>query len=559
METEHRSVTKAFNQAGWKLTQDPKQEAFAKLAQEAMRSQIASAGGGAWITVCQSWQQLNHSNGGIHCVLADPAKRNKALSKSSWDASNREGAPAFTTGYRDGEPRTTYHRHCIEDGFEPLVLLRQFHGVVPDEYHISEEFILFMNLWRNPDTGNYEVLEHDTRVEAIQIGDDYVRIRTPILRRYQAARRMDLIIFVDSVVFVDGFSDADEFISLHEDDHIVNGDTSISLSLGDVRHRVLSRILATRVLPPPPQEECGIWPWEADEEYPEFIVGETSTGRPVTYTCNPDELANYFGANPDAPHYLTGVSFRKEVLQRYYDDPIYEISDGYLRCGTLWGVQIDNHGPDVVNVFLGDIGRDIPAVHRDHWKAHNIVPTTDLSETIVRRAFLNQPTSSPSLEHKFKRAYVRLAEAWEKAFGGKLFREPKGSDAHALTRLRIPLNDTDAEFEAQLLILCKLMVDLLNEKELVKGLDKVPDEKGISKLSRRLNHIEYPEIDRDIAFMRRLQELRSKVSAHTKGSDFDRYFKAQLGTGTKPDLIETLMKDASEMADDIVAHVSTIE
>ncbi|MET8778797.1 hypothetical protein ABZV58_27640 [Nocardia sp. NPDC004654] len=540
------------------MTQDPKQEALARLAQEGMRAQLASAGDGAWTTIYQSWHDSRDSNGGIHCALVDPQKRDKALSGSGWDVSKTEGAPGFSISYPDGEELTTYHRSTADDGFEPLVILRQFHGVVPDEYHFSEEFILLMNLWRNPETGNYEEVERDIRVEAIQIERDHIRVRTPILRRYQAARQMDLALYLDSVIYVADFSEPDDFISLREKDHIVNGDTVVSLGIGDVSSRVFSRLLATRILPPPPQAECGIWPWEADEEYPEFIIGETSTGKRLTYTCDPDELANYFGANPDAPHYLTPVSFRKEVLQRYYDDPIYRISDGYLACGTLWGVQIDNHGVEVVNVFLGDVGRDIPVNHRDHWKAHNIVPIAGLSETTIRRSFFNQPTNSPNLEHIFKQSYLRLAETWNDVYGGALFREPKGSDAHALSRLRIPLNDSDAEFEAQLLLLCKLMVDLLNEKEVAKGLDKVPDEKGISKLNRRLASIGYSEVERDIAFMRRLQEMRSKVSAHSKGSDFDRYLKAQLGTGTKPDLIAELMKDAIAMADGIAAHISQL-
>lgn len=447
----------------------------------------------------------------------------------------------------------------MKDGMQPIIIYRQHYGLVPDEYHISEEFILLMHLWCNPDTGNYECLENYTRVEAIQIEDDCIRVRTPILRRYQAAKQMDLLLFIDSVQYVDGFSEADEFVSLHEDDHVINGDTAISLGLGDLGGRVFSRLLATRVLPPPPQGESGIWPWEIEEEYPEFVIGETSTGKSITSTCDPDQLGNYFGANPDSPHYLTPVFFRREVLQRYYDDPFCHVSDGRLSCGNLWGVQIDNHGASFVTVFLGDVGRDIPASHRDHWKAHNIVPTGKMSETNFQRSFLNQSVSSPNVEHGFKSAYMRLQEAWKEKYGSGLFREPKGSDVHALNRLRIPLNETDAEFETQLLLLCKLLVDLLNEKDLVKGLEKISDEKGISKLNRRLKHVGYPEADRDIAFMRRLQELRSKVAAHTKGSDFERYFKGQLGDGSRSDLIASLMGAAIQMSDGIVAHVQSID
>ena len=78
-----------------------------------------------------------------------------------------------------------------------------------------------------------------------------------------------------------------------------------------------SRFNGNRVLPAPPIERSGIWPFEdPDDVYPEFIVGEEEHGVLVRISCGPDRLANYFGANLDALHYLTPVYFRWEVLKR---------------------------------------------------------------------------------------------------------------------------------------------------------------------------------------------------------------------------------------------------
>ena len=122
---------------------------------------------------------------------------------------------------------------------------------------------------------------------------------------------------------------------------------------------------------------------------PTFIIGEDQDGSSLEYSCDPDELANYFGANPNAPHYVTPVFFRRDVLQKYYEDTDkYAVEDGYLRCGGLWGVRIDNDQPDYVMVFLGDLRRDLPAAERDYWRSFNIAPVGPMSETAFRRSFL---------------------------------------------------------------------------------------------------------------------------------------------------------------------------
>jgi hypothetical protein len=104
--------------------------------------------------------------------------------------------------------------------------------------------------------------------------------------------------------------------------------------------------------------ECGIWPYEEKAKpHVEFIIGIDRDGKEVSHSCHPEKLANYFGKNPDAPHFLTPVVFRREVLKKYFDHPErYEISDGYLRCAGLWGLRMDNHSEDRVTVFLGDLG-----------------------------------------------------------------------------------------------------------------------------------------------------------------------------------------------------------
>ena len=282
-----------------------------------------------------------------------------------------------------------------------------------------------------------------------------------------AARQLDAVLFIDTRVSVEYAGDVADFSDLEFEGQIGDELMYLSRSIGRLPisdARVDSLVFAKRILSAPPQKNCGIWPWAETDlaDYPEFIIGEDEYGKPVKYTCDPDCLANYFGKNPDAPHYLTPVFFKPEVLQRYYDDSdLYTVSDGNLSCASMWGVKIDNGNPNCVVVFLGDIGRDIPASHRTHWRSYNVSPTQRMSDVGVRRAFFGQFADSENPEHRFKLAYNQLQNSWEEHWGWRLHRKAEGQDAGVLQRLRIPVNDTDAELRAQLINLALVLVDYL--------------------------------------------------------------------------------------------------
>jgi hypothetical protein len=152
-----------------------------------------------------------------------------------------------------------------------------------------------------------------------------------------------------------------------------------------------------------------------------------------------------------------------------------------------------------------------------------IAPDAKISETSFRRSFLAQFTDPSALDLQFRRLYERANQAWAAKFGWPLFREPRESDTYMLQQLRLPLNDSQNEFEEAIQLLAKLMSDAINEKEVQKLLpDKIENEKGISKLERLLTAEAYPQVTRDIAYLRRVQELRSKVTAHLKGNDYEK-------------------------------------
>lgn len=108
----------------------------------------------------------------------------------------------------------------------------------------------------------------------------------------------------------------------------------------------------------------------------------------------------------------------------------------------------------------------------------------------------------------------------------------------------MPPNDGQNEFEDAIKILAKLMSDALNEGAIVRTLGtKVAGEKGISKFERLLVAEGYPHAARDIAYLRKVQELRSKVAAHLKGSDYQAMLTRNLGTDRGIEAVRVLLRE----------------
>ena len=536
------------------LDNDKHEQIRNRLKQERMIESAFTNGDGPWTVVYDDWHLDNDDNCSRYMAFAQPQMRDKILSHGGWDFPKGDGHPEFSCREQDVQ----YIRSYKAPEFEPLVILQHFYSAVPDVLHISEEFKLLMNLWQDPKSGDYYEIKDDGSKElSIRYKDKRIEVRTPLLKRYMAARQLDAVLFIDTRVSVEYAGDVADFSDLEFEGQIGDELMYLSRSIGRLPisdARLGSLVFAKRILPAPPQETCGIWPWdEADpSDYPEFIIGEDEYGKPVKYTCDPDRLANYFGKNSDAPHYLTPVFFKREVLQKYYDDSeLYTVSDGYLSCSHLWGVKIDNEFFNIISAFLGDIGRDIPSEHWTHWLSHNVPPTQRMSDVGVRRAFFGQFAESENPEHRFKLAYDQLQSSWEDHWGWRLHRKAEGPDAGVLQRLRIPVNDTNAELRTQLINLALVLVDYLNENKLASYLSDAKGDKGIAKLKKFLTAQSYRHTERDVRLLQRIQRMRSRIAAHSSGSSGQAYLEEELGKDTPQEYIARLMTEATQMLDDL--------
>jgi hypothetical protein len=251
---------------------------------------------------------------------------------------------------------------------------------------------------------------------------------------------------------------------------------------------------------------------------------------------------------------LTPVFFRREVLNKYYADPDrYSVEDGYIRCAGLWGLRLDNDVPDHVVVFLGDLGRDIPLSEARYWRSFNLTPQEQLSETLIKRAFLGQFADPVSVDLRFARVYAETKTVWEKAYGWPLFSDLHDDDAHILAKLHVPAGDSQSEFDEQVLYLAKLLVDYLNEDAITKSLQApVKGEKGLAKLERFLAERGATDAAALVRPFASIQGLRSRGSAHRKGSDFD--LSVAIGELSRTEGLRKLMSEAVNGLESLKSH-----
>jgi len=475
-----------------------------------------------------------YSSDGIYCAFIPVSKVENCLADISWDFMHGWGMPGAVEYHEGKSKRVAYLRYGNDRGIEPLVIDREFHGMQEDYVEISEEFRLFHQLYHDRKQDRYFKYDDSGSEYLIAIVEpNRVQIRLKEIRQFLAIKEMYLSLQFDyrehSVYTL-------EELGLEKGSEENRGDLFCwGLFYGDLgcrgTDRAFSRLLGKRLIPPLPKEKSGLWGFTKKEpkKYVDFIIGLDENGNEIIHTSDPGELANNFGANPDAPHYLTPVQFRKQVLDKYYQQPNkYSVDSGVLYCGSLWCVGIDNHFDDRVAAWLGDLGRDLPYEEQLHWRSFNIPPTGGVSETYFRRQILAQAIDSDRPEHEFRKLYDRVQSECKKSLGWQILLPLAQKDFHYLKAIRVPSTDEQKDFDDLILALTKILVDSLNEKEfnkLIPASERNEIKSGILRLERILQMCGFSGYESHIQFLRNLQNLRSAGTAHRKNNNYQKIAK----------------------------------
>ena len=243
------------------------------LEQQTIINSFFANGDGPWTVVYDEWSVEGVCNGGQFIALSQPTLRDKILADVGWDVRKGEGIPGFVMSGDE----VSYYKSASLPEFEPLVILQEFFGIVPDVVNLSEDFRYLMRLWLDNKSGNYYQIREDGDKElAVRVSGDRIEVRTSLLKRYLAARQLDAVMYIDSNVSACFDGELSDLSDLDSDVISAEHLTCLSRNVwrdSSQRSRVWTRLLAKRILEHPSREKCGIWPWDDIEpdEYPEFI------------------------------------------------------------------------------------------------------------------------------------------------------------------------------------------------------------------------------------------------------------------------------------------------
>jgi hypothetical protein len=215
--------------------------------------------------------------------------------------------------------------------------------------------------------------------------------------------------------------------------------------------------------------------WHRGDEhkrYATFIALDWRHQQIGEFSCDPEELANYF-VPKDGPFQTSPAFFRPEVLSKYKaDSDKYRIEHGSISCRGSWYLKrfgVNDAGQ--IHAYLGDLG-NLPYEEQLHWKQFNEPPKAGLSKSVIATDFNGEWSAEYDPLVALKR---KLDEVRQREIGWWTLR-----DDELPRRVQYPLSDSRDDWSTELMNLDQLLVEGLEEKWLrrrAKELGRNPDDR----------------------------------------------------------------------------------
>lgn len=475
-----------------------------------------------WITIYESTKDDL-----VYCCLVHDSKIDEYKSQTDWVIRPYyEGKPSIITSFKDGKSKTTYQTYA-DNGFEPFIFIKHFNFNDGDEQYvdISEEFVLYFKLYERAENKQnrkyYFIDDLGDLDEVIRIEPKKIKIKLKYLKEYIAVRQVH-------------FSLCFDFMRVGEIDLKGNGIEPLDKDFKDDNYfynhlirplngKFQSWILGKKIISFDPSKSQSYHFDYENQVYEKFITGYDENGDFVYQDCSKTN-----------EKYFVLTYFKKEVLNKYYNEPKkYEV-DGWHVKSKFFTLKIDNNNEDYVAVFLIELGY-LPHKEQLHWKHHNIEPQKGIShayyQTMIEGNWVDHP-ETPDLF--FKHKYEQFNKKWEAKFGWRLYKPLAKEDEFRFNSLHIPTSNNVKSFCEQILSISIITIDRLNSKELAKTIIKEDGDNSITKFEKFLeaHQMKIPDM---IVFLRNLWDLRSGLLAHSFSNSNSKCKKAIKYFGIKED------------------------
>jgi hypothetical protein len=476
-----------------------------------------------WLTIYESSEDDL-----IYCCLVHNSKIDEYKTNTDWVIRPYyEGKPAV---FGDG----TYKTYS-EDGYEPFIFIKHFNFNNGGEKYvdISEEFVLYFKLYEGAESKQnrkyFFIDELGDLDEVINVESNRIRIKLKYLKEYIAIRQLHFAVCFDfmRVGNIDISENKIEFIGkdFKGENYIYNH------LIRPLDGKFQSWILGKKIISFDPSKSKSYHFDYENQVYESFITGYDEDGNEVYQDCSKTN-----------EKYFVVTYFKKDVLNKYYNEPQkYEV-DGWHIKSNFFSLKIDNNNEDYVAVFLIELGY-LPYKEQLHWKHHNIQPQNGIShayyQTMIEGNWVDHP-ETPDLF--FKNKFEQFNKKWEAKFGWRLYKALAKEDEYLFKALHIPTSNNVKSFCEQILSIIKITIDRLNESELAKHITLEQHDKGITKLEKFLavHQIQIPDMT---TFLRHLWNLRSGILAHSFSNSNDKCKKAIKYFDIKDDNYAAVAKD----------------
>ena len=462
------------------------------------------------------------------CVFSALASNNSGtlthlFSKHGWDVRFEFGHPYFS-GQDDIEFNLGNKLSDSDSAIESFIIYRSFHGLFPDIFEPVQNFILYHELIYDDKSKSY-IKPISTEPVIRYFNPKYIQVRTGYLKDYLAARNMILVRFHDHERQVN--LSIKEIIGKENDSLGIRGNLH-SYKIGvypDVcipKQKTFSKLLGKDIIKPhdEPRHRDYLFLTGKDKKYTSFIYKIDDDGDPVKASCNVEN---------DTSGFLRPVYFKKDVLQKYYDNQkTYKVSDGVLYHLDLWYIPYGQNEHDLIVVWLGDLA-NLPYEEQLHWKQHNITPQGSISRTFYQRQIMAECAESNDPVHQIKYLREQINKKFQPAYGFPLFRQLSADDRHVLNALHSLITNEQKEFDEQILYLAKGFIDSLDKKSIISKTTWKPKLQNEDTVLNYFEHflVENTDLGEDevseiVRIFKIIQKIRSTSSAHTKSTKYEK-------------------------------------